>query len=763
MFFRMKRALILMIPFIVVLNVSCSKYIGGEKKQEQVIELSENQFACLKNVPTILKKYANGSASDSEIGSSLDCLKVATTYFIDKTQGSTFDEYTIEDLRKFFGKYFLKQNNLSQEFTFEIMKFKKAILGGSDRNVSKAELRKFVLLIDILKTELVSIRTHFSILSFQSRNTPVNSEVIDESIKKLNRSLKMIFANTSLMNSDYKFEDAVSFIQGLVDYFKESQSEKSMSASLIWLPLLKDIKVILFGQNAYFKNQTDWSLAIDVVTDVWGISLGYKHQLSQFNFSDQNEFDQIYSLALKFLNLLDRSPRMKEEGEILFSDIDILIRRAYQLKIINTSVSIENILHTYQIALIRFFNPAKSKDLRSINSLSKSMLRALRFELKNWGQIQNWIGTLSKGLEYNRSQLASSFKGYSFNYFIKNNSENSLEADALKANRDEFQRILEFDRIPFLGKDLKVFVSFRGVEKNERFNWNQLTYFHLIQVFSRLFMLGYGDNGQLNVYQMKQWYNDFSSLGIELNVFDPRSTGTPERSFQEANLFTFHGNGNEWIDTVEIHELITILIGSGFGAKTELRKFLGSCEIEKLDIFGKKWINEVCFKEQFQKNFDKVFSHLPNLINENKAMTKNQKDWFYYFLISSARTSESKNGLIEDADLRSLMVIINYIEVLISSFDFDHSGNLSLSEIDAASVRFKDFFKVIKPDLSDDTYKKVFRYLVLKGEKPSESLSGAVIDFSGVWISQQFGDYESAGRFEISKLFFLLKKDLMKQ
>lgn len=67
-----------------------------------------------------------------------------------KPKGTTFDEYSIDDLRKFFGKYFLKQNNLSQELTFEIMKLK-ALLGGSDRSITKNELRKFVGLIECLR------------------------------------------------------------------------------------------------------------------------------------------------------------------------------------------------------------------------------------------------------------------------------------------------------------------------------------------------------------------------------------------------------------------------------------------------------------------------------------------------------------------------------------------------------------------------------------------------------------------------------------
>lgn len=142
------------------------------------------------------------------------------------------------------------------------------------------------------------------------------------------------------------------------------------------------------------------------------------------------------------------------------------------------------------------------------------------------------------------------------------------------------------DRIPFLGKDLKVHVRFRGDEKKELIDRKQLTFFHAIHTFSRLFLIGDTADGlQLNVQNMRR-YADFSPLGIEMKVFDPRSTGTPERSFQEANFFTFHGNGNQWAHLVEVHELITLLIGSGFRLNQIFVFFLKTAKLKL--IFLKK-------------------------------------------------------------------------------------------------------------------------------------------------------------------------------
>lgn len=61
MFFNKQWQLLGIIIISVLSFVSCSKYIGGQKKQEKVIELSENQFTCLKDLSKILKTYANGS------------------------------------------------------------------------------------------------------------------------------------------------------------------------------------------------------------------------------------------------------------------------------------------------------------------------------------------------------------------------------------------------------------------------------------------------------------------------------------------------------------------------------------------------------------------------------------------------------------------------------------------------------------------------------------------------------------------------------
>lgn len=127
---------------------------------------------------------------------------------------------------------------------------------------------------------------------------------------------------------------------------------------------------------------------------------------------------------------------MRAEGEISFSDIDIFIKCAYQLKIINTNISIDNILKTYQVALIRFFNSSKSKDQRALNSLSRSMIRSLRFEIKNWGLVQSWINDTDSG-SFSKESLVTRFKSYNFNFYLKQFSENATETDLLLQGKEK--------------------------------------------------------------------------------------------------------------------------------------------------------------------------------------------------------------------------------------------------------------------------------------------------------------------------------------
>src|SRR5690606_12446492 len=57
-------------------------------------------------------------------------------------------------------------------------------------------------------------------------------------------------------------------------------------------------------------------------------------------------------------------------------------------------------------------------------------------------------------------------------------------------------------------------------------------------------------DGGITQEEMQAFYMDFRDFGVDLQLFDPRVDNAGHRSFQEANLFTYTGNGLQRLSEV---------------------------------------------------------------------------------------------------------------------------------------------------------------------------------------------------------------------
>ena len=88
--------------------VGCSNYLKGQKNKEEVMDLPNPDLERLKTLPEDMKKLSIGELSSSDIRKNFETIQFALKYFVERTRGSGNNAYSVEDMRGFFGKYFLK-------------------------------------------------------------------------------------------------------------------------------------------------------------------------------------------------------------------------------------------------------------------------------------------------------------------------------------------------------------------------------------------------------------------------------------------------------------------------------------------------------------------------------------------------------------------------------------------------------------------------------------------------------------------------------
>jgi hypothetical protein len=143
------------------------------------------------------------------------------------------------------------------------------------------------------------------------------------------------------------------------------------------------------------------------------------------------------------------------------------------------------------------------------------------------------------------------------------------------------------------------------------------------------------------------------------------------------------------------------------------------CGVAQVDVFGYKMLKESCFKKELRKNFKKYFDNLPRVTALVDSLNDSQWNEFFTVLMRATRTSDANAGLVETADIRTLVVVLHYADGLMLTYDKDGSNSLSIDEIYSAVPRFISFLRIMHPEYSDEDLADGFAYMLIYGKEPN--------------------------------------------
>lgn len=743
--------------------IGCSNYLKGEKNQEEVIDIPNQRLEKLKTLPENIKKVSVGELSAVDIRESFDTIQYALQYFAKRTRGSGENSYSVEDMRKFFGKYFLKENNVSPELAQEMMKLKKALLGGSEKWITKEEIIRLVDLIGILKEETVLLTPYFKILLLKQEEK-LDWQQVTTAMEQLRTSLQKLLKSSELPKSDYSFQDGKKLLTGLADFITGDRIFAAYQNIGSWGPLIESVKIVLIGQKARFAGQGDWSLALDNFVDLYEVFLKYHYLVSKQDFGTSQEIRQVSQFFGQTMKLIATSYQMQKTGEIPFSALDSLLDQATEKKLIPLGLTANTLKKVYRTVLMKIFDTKRGTDTRGFDALKRHHLVSILREFNVWRLSQSFVDQLPfSPAGFSAAEIVGRYEKFDFDYVIRGGLERDpYEQDALRKAWKDFGELLKLPVPMVFDNSGRILIRPGGQAPN--MTWKSLMRFNLMKTVTRLFLIGYGDHGPLEISQarmqekdLSEWYTDFQEAGQELQAFDPRSPNPGKRSFMEANFFTFHGNGDDHMTSVETFEFVSFLFSAGLGSGTQIQADLrmAHCEVAEIDVMGYAKFDQACFKDTLHRQFAQEFANMPNLVSEVQKMSPAQWDVYFANVLGATRVSDPKLGRMEMADLRTMVVVIHYIESLMKTYDKDGSQSFSLQEIYDSFPRFASFLRQTNKGVSDDNLKDGFAYMLFFGAKPSNA------DMVKFWVSKNFYDYQ-ATRGQIVKVFQVLKEDLNK-
>jgi plasmid maintenance system antidote protein VapI len=753
----------IVIAFVAVASlVGCSEFFDGKKQAPEVIELANDRFSCLSDLPENMKQFSIGEASEVQIASGVTCLQGALTDFQKKTKGSVDGGYTIEDMRKFFGKYFLKKNNVTPQFAAELMKIKQALLGGSSKSITKDEILRLVDLFEILKEEFIAINPHIKILLTQNTNKKISYEQVSSAIESLRRSLQRVLVSTQLSKSEYSFEDAKKTLSGFSEFIRGTESFAPYERYSDWLPLIESVKRVLMGEQAQFVSQKAWSRALDNIIDLYELALKYHYVIQDFHVGNKAELRQVTEFLSQALSLIENSHQMRTSERILFSDIDALLEQVFQR--VKTEIHMTSVKELYQVVVLKMLEPQRLGDSRGLQALKLEHMRALRREFNIWRFGQAFVDHLPFS-ENQKVFSHEALKGYAQRFNAGKIIDtafpgSSLEQAALNHAWSDLEFFIQRPTLMNFNEQGKMWSVYNSAMYG--YSWASLTKFNLMKTLGRLLMIGYGKNvsGSMTAATLSEqglvaWYSDFRNIGIDLKAFDRRKGNSGSRSFMEANFFTAAGDGDDVMNIAETTEFVGLLFSAGLGTSSTVQKSLTQerCEASEEDVFGFKLFDEQCFKSALRKNFASYFNNLPWMAKEVAGFSDSQWNEFYESLLVSSRVEQPLQGRIEMSEIRAMVTVLHYIENIVTLYDKDQNGGLSLEEVRSAFPRFKCFFQAVKPGYYDFILEEGFASLVFFGTMPE---AWDLVSFQG---SKIWG-LDDARRTNLLKILQVLKTQM---
>lgn len=190
---------------------------------------------CLKGVLPVMREFAKGDARPEDVAGVWRCFGGALDLFYKKVRGSSREVYAPREVATFFEDYFLSEVRINDRLLGEIMRLKKILVGGDDRQITREELRRLMSFAE--EAEGMSLRV-LPYMKVFSLNWQPGSQ------GDLRRDLDF-------------FEEANREIQATAKQLGDRIASNGQGYELDHLPVLLDEIEKLYGENWKFLDQLD--------------------------------------------------------------------------------------------------------------------------------------------------------------------------------------------------------------------------------------------------------------------------------------------------------------------------------------------------------------------------------------------------------------------------------------------------------------------------------------------------------------------------
>ncbi|MGZ5279609.1 MAG: hypothetical protein ACXWC9_06695, partial [Pseudobdellovibrionaceae bacterium] len=326
----------------------------------------------------------------------------------------------------------------------------------------------------------------------------------------------------------------------------------------------------------------------------------------------------------------------------------------------------------------------------------------------------------------------------------------------------DFQQLLSGKQVILHDDKLKLQVGYQAAQEPVLFKAANML--NAIRTLSRFALKGYGDKETTTVFKRKiskqrmiDLEQNFREFGRAVGFFDPDKITAGKETFDQANLLVYHSNGDAWVDSREMVEVLSFLISGGQTLLVEIYQGLDKnrCLLQELDAFHRPWVEESCFLRSLRSDVGVYFNNLPEAVKFLNSLSDAQFLEAYKALMKVSVGPRHRPGQLDSGEVRSIATILHFVEAIVVMYDSNRNKALSVDEVLAAFPRFKDVIKeqALKENfLAGFVLDDIFLFMVYNGKKPTGAW-----DITTIITEKAFGRLGDVDKLMIYKLLGVMK------
>jgi hypothetical protein len=699
--------------------VSCFR-IGEKPPEHKAPEVGKNT-RCFEHMDIFATKYINHKLPTAAVGEFWDCTDRALDLFMTFVKGQNAESYSPNELKRFLENFLIVDKKIPDSLVFQAMKFKQAMMGGGENNLTLEDIKRIQFFIRLMKSHTKRIYPYVGyIFGTRSDKKPLNEVEHREFLMGL-ELLRSAVKETSLflMNSKqtYSLEDFSALYDDVCAYMGFKADKKILHGEAI-AELAQAVKALMTQTPSEKIEPQDWEPVMTTIAETYTLFMNYKYNLRHQSLYSGSGYDDFVWAVNRMFLLLGRV--VNDNNGVIKQSAFTRVFRVLEIEnLLPAGVSSQALDTTWSRFLKKVLTNPHNRTLNDENNvgLTRIHLTQAQSEFYLWTKVQDEIIVWSR-------LHKTEFK-----------TPPPIASEILRITGnpgfDEFQRLLSTVRPLYLPGDNRIFIS-QNLALGH--NFTQLSKLNTARSMMRLLIRGYAKDEAraINLVgitedEMQEMYLDLRDLGIQMGFMDRRSKGVGIRSSIEANLFTFIGNGDRMTTFEEGSEWLQFALSSVHIADQIYTDLVATCKREDMDrVYNLPLLSASKVSLQFRHDFAKYFGNLPGLAAFVAKMSDEEWDQYFQSLRNLAQVSVEDQDVLDNAQISTIAAVIQYTEAGLTRFDLNHDELLSGEELTSAYhgvyqdlfVRMAKFKSNLNVGLGPLSF-GVYEFLIDNGRLPS--------------------------------------------